>query len=358
MGNKFSDQIKRGVKLFITITIISLVIIFLLSSKGTKKSELIYIFRNIELIYLLLALLLWIMGTCIDSLRIQLLVKGLGERVSFFTGIEVIISGIFLATVTPFQTGGLPVQMYIFHKKNISPGKAGLVLLFRGILQMGTTILAIPFIVIFFPSNNILITTLFYWVIIAITVGLTISFWIVFYPMPARRFFHRIGYWIWNKRGKKPRKYFLFISEIFKELRAFKEGLKTYLNCGKLMLLGSFLLTGFFLMFYYLIPAALMKGLGVENVPVLQTIVIQIILTFAFLFAPTPGGSGVAEIGFRQSFYSLFPSTMSPGAAVGLLTLVWRMITCFIPTILGAILTLRVLHLDREDIEIYQQKKD
>ena len=355
-NNNFSKQIKRGFKIFISITIITIVIIFFLSSKGTRKEDFFNIFRNIKLQYLLIAFLLWWIGTIIDSFRIKLLVKGLGERITLFTGIEVIISGIFLATVTPFQTGGLPVQMYIFHKKNISPGKAGLVLLFRGILQVGTTVCAIPFIIIFFPSNNILITTLFYWVVTAITVGLSVSFWIVFYPMPARKFFHNIGYWLWRKRRKKPRKYFLFIAEIFKELKTFKEGLKTYLKQGKLLLLASFVLTALFLTSYYLIPASLMKGLGVDNVPIFQSIVIQIILTFAFLFAPTPGGSGVAELGFRQSFFSLFPATSSPSAAVSLLTLGWRVITCYIPTLLGAILTLRVLHIDREDLEAYQQK--
>lgn len=354
-NNKFSKQIKKGFKIFISITIITLVIIFFLSSKGTKKEDFLNIFKNIKLHYLLIAFLLWWVGTLIDSFRIKLLVKGLGERISLFTGIEVIISGIFLATVTPFQTGGLPVQMYIFHKKNISPGKAGLVLLFRGILQVATTICAIPFIIMFFPANNILITTLFYWVITAITIGLSVSFWIVFYPMLARKFFHNIGYWLWRKRKKKPRKYFLFVAELFKELRAFKEGLKTYLKQGKLMLLGSFILTALFLTSYYLIPASLMKGLGVQDVPIFQTIVIQMILTFAFLFVPTPGGSGVAELGFRQSFFSLFPATSSPGAAVSLLTLGWRVITCYIPTLLGAFLTLRVLHVDREDLEAYKQ---
>ncbi|MBN1151261.1 flippase-like domain-containing protein, partial [candidate division WOR-3 bacterium] len=158
MPGNLSKQIKIGFRLFLTITLITLLLIFFFSLKNATKESILEIFRNINPIFLLISFGLWFLATILDALRTKLLVIGAGERIKLWTALEVIISGIFLATVTPFQTGGLPVQMYIFHKKNISPGKATLILLFRGILHIGVTIAALPFVIPYFPKNAITVT--------------------------------------------------------------------------------------------------------------------------------------------------------------------------------------------------------
>lgn len=354
MNNKFIQQIKKGFKIFMTITILTLLLIFVFTLKDASKESILSIFKNIKIEYLLLALLLWVAGIMIDGLRVQVLTRGIGKKISLLTGIEIIVSGIFLATVTPFQTGGLPVQLYILHKNKISPGEGTVILLFRGIFQMLTTILAIPLIISFFPKNALTVT-LFTWVIVIISIGISVSLWISFNPKPARHFSHRIGRWIWKKKGKKPRKFFLLIAKIFTEIKLFKKAFRKYIKNGKSMLILAFLLTIVFLFFYYLIPAFLLNGIGIFNFKIIETIAIQIILTFAFLFAPTPGGSGIAELGFGGAFSQFIPDYMPKLATVSLLTLAWRIITCYIPTIIGAIITLKVLHIEKENLDQYQQ---
>ncbi len=349
MAGKLSRQIKIGFRLFLTITILTLLVIFFFSLKNATKESILQVFKNINPVFLLLSLGLWLSAILLDAFRTKLLVIGAGGRIKLWTAIEVIVSGIFLATVTPFQTGGLPVQMYIFHKKNISPGKATLVLLFRGILQLAVTILAIPLVIPYFPKNAITVT-MFFWVTSAITIGLTVSFFIAFKPKYAKNFFHRIGKFIWKKTKKKPRVYYKFICKLFSEIHFFKEGLKSYMKTGKTMLFSAFLCTALFLSMYYLIPAFLMLGMGLTNFRILETMALQIILTFVFLFAPTPGGSGLVELGFSSTFSHFIPKG-SP--VISLLTLAWRIITCYIPTIFGAILALRVLHIEKQDLDSY-----
>ncbi|MBN2362832.1 flippase-like domain-containing protein [candidate division WOR-3 bacterium] len=349
MAGKLTKQIALGFRLFLTITFVTLLLIFFFSLKNATRESVIQILRDINPLFLLISLGLWAGAILLDALRTKLLVMGSGERIKLWTAIEVIVSGIFLATVTPFQTGGLPVQMYIFHKKNISPGKATLVLLFRGILQLAVSVLVIPVVIPYFPKNPLTVT-MFFWVITAITVGVTVSLFIAFKPRYTKNFFYRIGRFMWNKTKKKPRFYFKFVCKVFKEINFFKEGLRTYLKTGKMMLFLAFLCTALFLMMVYLIPAFLMYGMGLNNFRIIETMALQLILTFVFLFAPTPGGSGLVELGFSSTFSHFIPKG-SP--VISLLTLAWRIITCYIPTVLGAVISLRVLHIEKQDLDSY-----
>ncbi|MBN1149830.1 flippase-like domain-containing protein, partial [candidate division WOR-3 bacterium] len=192
--------------------------------------------------------------------------------------------------------------------------------------------------------------TMLFWVISVITVGVASFMFISFKPKYAKMFFHRIGKFIWRKTKKKPRNYYRFICKTFNEIKMFKEGFKTYLKTGKTMLFLAFLTTALFLSMYYSIPAFLMMGMGLTDFRIIETIALQIILTFVFLFAPTPGGSGLVELGFSSTFSHFIPKG-SP--VISLLTLAWRIITCYVPTVIGAIISLRVLHIEKQDLDSF-----
>ncbi|MGI6132153.1 MAG: flippase-like domain-containing protein [Bacillota bacterium] len=86
------------------------------------------------------------------------------------------------------------------------------------------------------------------------------------------------------------------------------------------------------------IPAVVLTGLGLKT-PYVQAMGVTIILYLASAYAPTPGSSGAAELGFVGLFSSIVPR-----AVLGLFVAVWRMITYYLNLALGgALMTLRFM---------------
>ena len=98
--------------------------------------------------------------------------------------------------------------------------------------------------------------------------------------------------------------------------------------------------SGASLLCIYSVVPFLIAGLGVEAdwVTIMGR---MIFLNLLLYFAPTPGGSGVAEGGFVLLFNEFLPS-----GTVGILAVVWRMIVEYLPFMIGFIYTLRVFGRD------------
>ena len=64
---------------------------------------------------------------CLNALRFRVLVNSLGNKVSFLTSLKAFMANVFLSAITPSQTGGGPVQIYILNRAGvpIATGFAG-----------------------------------------------------------------------------------------------------------------------------------------------------------------------------------------------------------------------------------------
>ena len=104
-----SDTIRKGIKIFLVITVVTLLLLLIFTvSEDTWHS-----LKKMEPVYFIYAFIALAIYYYFDALKIKFLAKALDHDIPVMTGIDIIISGIFLAAVTPFQTGGLPVQIFI-----------------------------------------------------------------------------------------------------------------------------------------------------------------------------------------------------------------------------------------------------
>jgi uncharacterized membrane protein YbhN (UPF0104 family) len=83
---------------------------------------------------------------------------------------------------------------------------------------------------------------------------------------------------------------------------------------------------------YLAIAPVTMVGLGVK-VPVVRTLLAQIVFNIAQPFIPTPGGSGGSEIGFAFLFQSVVPRPRLP-----LFVSTWRFFTYYASLAVGGLL--------------------
>jgi uncharacterized protein (TIRG00374 family) len=88
----------------------------------------------------------------------------------------------------------------------------------------------------------------------------------------------------------------------------------------------------------------ILLGLGVQT-DIVQVICIQVLIQFMIYFAPSPGGSGFAELSISILFGQIVPSNM-----VAAFTLLQRSFLLFFPSVIGAFTILK--HLNKQALEV------
>jgi uncharacterized protein (TIRG00374 family) len=343
-------RVNIGLRIFLIITVLTIIVIMTL----TLDKETWTAMRHFKLPYLVICFALWGIYIYMDGLRVQILSSALGKRVSIKTAIAVITSGLFLAAVTPFQTGGLPVQLYILKKESISIGKGSVILLFRGILELFIFIFVVP--LIYFHYRGLLtgnITqALMKYLLVIYAVGMVLLLVLVLKPGFLKRLLYRFYFFLRRRRIIRSRKLLRFFSRIFIEVSDFRKSLRLYFSKKILMLLLAFVVTVISYIALFLIAPMMLYGLGVQA-PILEAIYLQLILKFLLFFVPTPGASGVSE----AAFVSLF-KRVAPVNLLGVYVVLWRFFTFYIGATVGGFVIIRMLQRGEEkEIEKHQKIK-
>ena len=87
----------------------------------------------------------------------------------------------------------------------------------------------------------------------------------------------------------------------------------------------------------------ILLGLGIQS-ELMQVIAIQILIQFMIYFAPSPGGSGFAEMSISVLFEKIVPAAVLP-----LFTLLQRSYLLFFPSVIGAAVVIRLLQRQAKD---------
>lgn len=261
-----------------------------------------------------------------DSTRLVTLAKMAGKEISLFQSLQVILSNYFLAMLTPGATGGPVAQVLFLRKLGVPTGQATVLVFVRTILSILFLIICLPVV---FYLDVILIPWLqpkFVSILVVALMGIMIgSAWGMRTKMMARTVL-----WI-VKRTSNPlrRRIWRLYCDILDSL-----GLLLSSSRG---MARVFIDTGLSLLSLYAIVPALFLGLGITvDWPIIMGR--MIILNLLLYFAPTPGGTGIAEGGFVYLFGNFVPA-----GTVGLLAVVWRILAEYLPFAAGMYFTLKIL---------------
>jgi hypothetical protein len=329
MDKTLKTVIKRGIKFFLVISVgVSLIVLVLTVEKKTAEA-----ISRVRFTVLFLILLFWLLYILLDGLRLKFLTRAGGRELSLKRAIEVILTGYFLAAVTPFQTGGFPVQLFIMNKEGIGPGKGMAFLTFRGILIYTPIYITAPFLFLFFFSggNNWILRVLFRYFAFLFIVMLLVLLIAFIKPELAEGLIQSLQ----KKSSGKIRNFLTFI---IKEMEEFRRGFALFLlddNWKHLLL--AFFVSLLSLTFYLSLVPSILYGLGLDpRLP--DSVLIQMLLMALLLFIPTPGAGGIAEAGGAALFALLTPKHL-----LGIFIILWRFFTFYLAAMIGGIITLKEL---------------
>jgi len=108
--------IKRGVLVFISISLITLIGIFLYTNTGKTLEA----WAKINIGYLLLGLVFIFNDIYLGGLRNHIFISNFVPGISLKVSMKANLANIFMGAVTPSQSGGGPAQWYIFYRNGVS----------------------------------------------------------------------------------------------------------------------------------------------------------------------------------------------------------------------------------------------
>lgn len=303
-------------------------------SEQTFGSVLGTIDWNFGLIAWLLAAVLFTVGRdFFYMLRIRILTKNkLTWKASFY----VIMIWEFASALSPGVVGGAAVAMFILNRESIPFGKATAIVIITAFMDNLFFVVMIPFVFLFirnadlFPSevSSSLPLMWWFWIGCAVifSICLLLYLTIFWFPKLASRFLLAVFSLPFIKRWKfVAREWGKDIETASKEFKreprsfwwkvfgaTFASWISRYLVINAV--LNAFLYLGF-----------------IDNIKILGQ---QLVLWLFMLVSPTPGGSGVAEFAFGELLSSFASSTL----LLGVMALIWRLISYFPYLFLGSVL--------------------
>ena len=137
------------------------------------------------------------------------------------------------------------------------------------------------------------------------------------------------------------RKYAEFLGLDYRPLvEEFKNAFKVMAK-HPLKVFRAFIESGLSLLGIYATVPAFFTGLNNFSFDLTEVMGRMILLNLVLYFSPTPGGSGVAEVGFVALFSSILPEGVD-----GIMAVMWRFAAEYLPFLLGAFVSIRAFGSD------------
>lgn len=336
------DLIIKGALWFALITIITIAAIFFYNNTGNAIQAL----KSIKPAYIFFCFTMLFTDLMLGSWRNHIFIRKLKPDLSHWVSFKANVANMFMGAVTPAHSGAGPAQIYVYMSNGVSFLDSFAVTL----INMGATLIFMPLagLLAIVLMNNDYVSG-----IVPSLLRYSFSFFTIFL------FAFLLAFWkpVWV--GAAIKKVAKLLSAIFRKRKEkiLKWGESSYYNIAKyqetcgvllkkhpLLFPLALIITTVLYLNKYCLQYVILLGLGVHT-DIIQVISIQILIQFMIYFAPSPGGSGFAEISISVLFGKIVPAAVLP-----IFTLLQRSFLLFFPALVGAYFVIRLLRKQTQKI--------
>lgn len=329
-------NIKRGAIVFFLITLVAFTVLFMYSNTGKSLEAL----KSFKLEYLGLILVLvyfdWWIGGWRNTIFVRKIIPDAPWRICF----DANLANIFMGAVTPSQTGGGPMHLYMLHRGGVKLTD-GLAL---SIINFISTLIFFPLsagLALWYLQNAEINETLFTLIKSGFTI-FTSLFTLIFLGLVIPSQVSKALSWLGDRWGSVRKsskdKTQILVQKVSEKLHEYNETVRLLIQKNPMLLLYSFVITIIMYFNKYLIAYLLVCGLGIEA-DFWTVIGIQAVIFFLLYFAPSPGGSGIAEL----SIAVMMGGYILPESLIATYTILHRTFLIILGAIVGAVIVLREL---------------
>lgn len=324
-----------------------LTLIILLSFKvlfGSLDPKTFYeTIRMADARFLLVGLVCMFVYWGLEAVMMDNLIKKVSPEMKFWSAFKTTIIGQYYSFLTPFASGGQPMQLYELGKDKMPVGSATAVLVSKFLLFQ-VTVTLYSMLLFFLRVPHVMTTgsaaTSFVLLGLSInTIGLTAIILMAFRPKQMEKIGHFVIEGLYKVKLLKNRegaykKLEVITNEYHEAMGAFSQDIK---NTLWLFGVSIIQLTVFFSITYMVYLA-----LGLRGVSYLEIISLQAMLYMAVSFIPVPGTAGASELGFSILLGSIFTSHL-----LAMAILLWRGISYYFGLIFCGLFTFYIYLKDR-----------
>ena len=274
-----------------------------------------------DLRFVILAIGLHILFWIFWAIRLQYLTSLVTTKVSFGIALKATLASNFLSAITPASAGGEPMRVKVLNDGGVSCGCGTAVIIAERLLDSFFFLACLLILLAlsdFTRGFGLQVSAVFLAIFI-----LTLIFLWALLNVPER--IEGLIAWLRRRFGGGN-----IIDFIEREIWTFREAGLQLANCATAQIPAMLALTFLVWIVEFTVPSVLLIGLG-YNPSFLYSITSQLIIVLVAGIPLTPGSSGVVELSMSY-LYSMFV----PSYLLGVLVLVWRIITYFTNIVVGA----------------------
>lgn len=347
---KLQQDVKPANKKVIAFNFILIVVIFvclfiyMINVDGIDN--ILQVLRQVDYKWVVGGLVCLVIHWLCEANNLHTPLKKMYPSQKFTNSFKVSMLGQLFNNITPFSTGGQPMQAYEFTKtgKRVSDSLSAMAIKFI-ITQTAlviTTLIVVLFEFQFFAE----LMKEYVWIAIAgfivnilaivivILAGVKKNL-ITFFTTPVIKLLGKVHVF------KKPEK---TIEKLDKSIDNFREQF-LFMKSEKKMVLKMFITAVIQSFAYYSITYMVYRAFGNSGITFWQIIPTQAFLLLIMTFVPTPGSG----LGAEGGFYLLFNTIFKEGT-INMSILFWRMYTFYLPIIVGALFLIPTKKRDSRDV--------
>lgn len=319
------DKIRLGIQLFLACSLIGFLVVIRRSSLGDTWMHL----REFDPRFLVLAFGLATMDILLSGTRIFIFARKVYPPVTFGASVRSCLVHVFLAGVTPSQTGGAAAQIYVLYTEGMTVLDSTVVCFLGGfvctvfILMLGASLLMFRMDLLPPELRTLAMISFAAYVLILVLVLLTLT-----HPGHFKRVVRRLLTIVPRIRRSLEQRH--FVERMFETVDRYHDLMTGFLLRGKRVFMAGLGLTGLIYVNKFLIGWVVLRGLGVDA-ELGQVMFLQIIPLLVFYFSPTPGSAGLAEVTTMAVMNPVIPRSYQ-----AIYVVMWRFFTMVINMILGA----------------------
>ena len=310
---------------------ITVVIIVALGIANQSFTDLFASFASFDYFWLILMLVCVAAYYILENYTLWYYLRCENEPMGFFRALKATLIGQYYCALTPFSSGGQPMQVYYMHKQGVPVGVATSAMTVKvvifNITMVATAIIGVVYNISYFLYEN---SFAFVFAMIGIIANSVI---IVLYCL---MFFNQ-GFGNKVVRGAVK---FLGKIRIIKNVEKTNEKLDSFL--GEYFVAVDFIkknpkkmawlsITTFVQTFAFMsVSYCIYRAFGYNEQSPILFITLQYVLFIAVSYVPLPGASGAQEIGFMQIFGKFLPEDK-----IFTVMMIWRFFTYISCIIVG-----------------------
>ena len=326
-------NLKKNSIILLLITLI--VLVFVLKD---DFPEIVSALKNANIVYIILAFLCFFIGLGFEAKAYQEIIQEYKFKYTFKKSYRMLLITKFFNGITPFSTGGQPMQILMLRKDGIRITKATNIIVQNFIIYQAALVTLGAFAVVYNHFNQTFesIPLLRHLVTVGFIMNTLVMLGLIIISFSNRfnHFLVRTGIKILNK--------FHLVKDKEKTLAKWEERVDDfyqgteYLKNNPLLCFRTFIYNLVYLCLIYVMPFFVI--LALNNGPIDGVTPIKAITSSAYVlimgsFVPIPGASGGIEFGYFKFFGNFITGPLLKASL-----LIWRTISYYVPMIIGGIL--------------------